>query len=90
MGRDHTVISREINRNGGRERYRPDHAAGRAWLARRRPKPRKVLRHSRLEKIVWKRLRKKWSPRQISVRLRRDHPHDQAMRVAHETIYQTL
>jgi IS30 family transposase len=90
IGRDHMVISREIERNGGREEYRPGHAGGRAWLVRRRPKSRKVLCHSGWENVVWKRLRKKWSPRQISERLRRDHPHDQAMRVLHETSYQTL
>ncbi len=35
-------------------------------------------------------LEKKWSPRQISERLRQDFPDDDTMRVSHETIYQSL
>jgi IS30 family transposase len=35
-------------------------------------------------------LEKKWSPKQISKRLRQDFPDDDTMRVSHETIYQSL
>jgi IS30 family transposase len=35
-------------------------------------------------------LKKKWSPKQVSERLRRDFPDDDTMRVSHETIYQSL
>ncbi len=35
-------------------------------------------------------LEQKWSPKQISKRLRQDFPDDDTMRVSHETIYQCL
>ena len=42
IGRDPSVISREIARHGGRERYRATRAGRAAMLARRRPKARKL------------------------------------------------
>jgi IS30 family transposase len=35
-------------------------------------------------------LERRWSPGQISARLKRDHPHDQELRISHETIYRSL
>ncbi|MGH4011465.1 MAG: IS30 family transposase [Pseudonocardiaceae bacterium] len=35
-------------------------------------------------------LQRKWSPKQISKRLRQEFPDDDTMRVSHETIYETL
>ena len=35
-------------------------------------------------------LHQKWSPEQISKRLKADHPDDPEMRVSHETIYECL
>jgi transposase, IS30 family len=35
-------------------------------------------------------LLKRWSPQQISAKLRVDHPDDQEMRISHETIYLSL
>lgn len=90
LGRHHSVVDREISRNGGRERYWPYEAMRRADDQRRRPKPRKLLTDPVLWEYVRGGLREKWSPRQISVRLRMDHPTDHAMRVSAETIYQTL
>jgi IS30 family transposase len=46
--------------------------------------------NERLHGAVNDGLAKKWSPRQISRRLRTDFPADDTMRVSHETIYQTL
>jgi IS30 family transposase len=90
LGRDPSVISREIARNGGRERYAAMAAEYGAERFRVRPKPRKILADPVLEGAVWAGLRRRWSPRQISARLRRDYPHDHAGWVSHETIYQTL
>jgi len=90
IGRHHSVVSREINRNGGRDRYWSFAAEQRAVEQRRRPKERKVLTRPELWEYVLAGVRKKWSPEQISSRLREDYPHDQAMWVSPETIYQTL
>ena len=90
LGRHHSVVSREVNRNGGREKYWSFEAERRAVEQRRRPKARKLAAHPQLWKVVLAGLRKRWSPGQISARLREDYPTDQAMRVSAETIYQTL
>jgi IS30 family transposase len=90
IGRHHSVVSREIVRNGGREKYWSYQAQGRASDQRRRPKPRKLLTNPGLWEAVLAGLRKRWSPAQISARLRVEHPGDQAWWVSAETIYQTL
>jgi IS30 family transposase len=90
LHRDPSVISREISRNGGRSRYHMSTAVTRAEEMRRRPKERKILANPDLETAVMEGLRSKWSPRQISKRLRIDYPELHAMWVSHETIYQTL
>lgn len=90
MGRDHSVISREIARNGGRENYWALRAQRWADQLRKRPKERKILASPKLAEAVKEGLRKKWSPLQISRRLRLEHPADHSWWVSHETIYQTL
>ncbi|WP_342668751.1 hypothetical protein [Actinokineospora inagensis] len=35
-------------------------------------------------------MNERWSPQQIATRMRQEFPTDPAMRVSHETIYQTL
>jgi IS30 family transposase len=90
LGRDHSVISREVARNGGREKYRAVRAQRRADSCRSRPKSRVLETNFRLHDAVNEGLAQKWSPRQISRRLRLDFPDDDTMRVSHETVYQTL
>jgi IS30 family transposase len=90
LGRHHSVVSREISRNGGREKYWSFEAERRAVEQRRRPKDRKLVTHPRLWGAVLTGVRKRWSPEQISARLREDYPTDHAMWVSAETIYQTL
>lgn len=90
LNRDHSVVSREVARNGGRSAYRAIPAQRRADEHRARPKSRLLETNTRLHDAVNDGLERKWSPRQISERLRRDFPGDDTMRVAHETIYQCL
>jgi len=89
-GRHHATVSREIAENGGREEYRAVDAQRRAEELRARPKERKLVMNQALHDAVNEGLVKKWSPRQISKRLRLDHPDDEDMRVSHETIYECL
>jgi IS30 family transposase len=90
LGRHHSAISREIDRNGGRDAYRAVDAQRRCDEQRARPKERKLVASARLHDAVNDGLRQKWSPKQISRRLREDHPDDEGMRVSHETVYECL
>jgi transposase, IS30 family len=90
LGRDHSGIAKEIARNGGREGYRAVTAQTRCDAMRARPKSRKLEACARLHDAVNEGLKKKWSPRQIAERLKRDHPDDLERRVSHETIYECL
>ncbi|MCA1697056.1 MAG: IS30 family transposase [Actinobacteria bacterium] len=88
IGRDASVISREVARHGGREGYRAADADQAAGAARERPKRFAVERSPRLRAIVCRQLRRGWSPASIAGRLPTDDPDDQACRVSHEAIYQ--
>jgi IS30 family transposase len=90
LGRDQSVVSREIARNGGRVRYRAHVAQLRAEALVVRPKVHRLLASSGLHAVVASGLLADWSPQQIAARLADDHPHDPEMRVSHETIYQAL
>lgn len=90
LGRDPSVVSREIDRNGGRVNYRVHAAQERFEALLARPKPRKLEADRQLHDEVNAGLAQEWSPQQISARLVEDHPDNEAMRVSHETIYETL
>ena len=90
LGRDHSVVSREVERNGGRSAYRAIPAQRRADEQRARPKPRLLEENTALHDAVNAGLKQKWSPQQISKRLREDYPDDDTMRVSAETIYECL
>ncbi|MDQ3150640.1 MAG: IS30 family transposase, partial [Actinomycetota bacterium] len=90
LGRNQSVISREITRNGGRDGYRVHPAQKRYETLTSRPKTRKLEDNERLHDAVAEKLRDDFSPEQISGRLKQDHPDDPVMRVSHETIYQAL
>lgn len=83
LGFHKSTISREIGRNTGGRGYRPKQAQG---LAVGRQQYRNKLRkwNKALEKRVVKLLKKKWSPEQISERLRQEGFES----VSHERIYQ--
>ena len=90
LGRHHSAVSREIDRNGGRDEYRAVDAQRRCEEHRARPKERRLEASTALHDAVNDGLRQKWSPRQISRRLREDYPDDESMRVSHETVYECL
>jgi transposase, IS30 family len=90
LGRHHTTISREIKRNG------PTYPGGVYWyyfiepsIEKRRHRARSFHRqhHEPLVEYVETKLRIDWPPQVIVQRLRADFPHDERMRVSHETIY---
>jgi transposase, IS30 family len=90
LGRDPSVISREVGRHGGPAGYRATLADEQAAAARQRPKKLAVERSPRLRTIVVDLLREGWSPASIAGRLPIDYPTDQACRVSHEGIYQWI
>lgn len=90
VGRAPSTIAREVAHNGGRGKYRAHRADQRAWQCARRPKAAKLLACPRLAHEVERLLEKRFSPRQISNWLVRQHPKDPELRVSHETIYQSL
>ncbi|MCA9710675.1 MAG: IS30 family transposase [Myxococcales bacterium] len=90
LGRDPSTVSREVARNGGRRAYRATRADARALKAALRPKPRKLATDPKLRRLVAKKLRNRWSPRQISGWLKARSSCTSRMYVSHETIYRTL
>ncbi|WP_442916534.1 IS30 family transposase [Lentzea sp. DG1S-22] len=92
LGRPPSTVSREIKRNAhpGSGDYRPHAAQDRADRRRPRPKTRKITACPELRERVQGMLDDRFSPEQISRRLRRDHPDRPELHVTHETIYQTL
>ncbi|MGJ3510177.1 IS30 family transposase [Enemella sp. A6] len=90
VGMHPTTISREITRGSVQGRYWARFAQERADRARSRAGYRKLTHHGDLRRAVIAGLNQHFSPRQISHRLRRDHPDRHDMRVSHETIYQAL
>jgi IS30 family transposase len=90
IGRAPSTVSREVGGLAGRGRYRATRADDRACDAARRPKRSKLASNPRLRRAVTGMLERRFSPQQISARLRLEYPDDEEMRIAAETIYQSL
>jgi len=91
LGRSASTISRELRRNLDRQgRYRSTAAHALAYDRAGRPKPAKLVTNLALRAKVEKDLEKKYSPEQITGRLRVEFPDDPEMRVSPETIYQSI
>jgi transposase, IS30 family len=90
LGRAPSTVSREVGGVAGRGRYRATRADDLAGVRALRPKPTKLDCNPRLRRAVVGMLELRFSPRQISARLRLQHPDDVEMRIAPETIYQSL
>ena len=90
LERSPSTISREINRNGGYDKYRATDADQAAWSRARRPKPCKLACNRSLNQIVEAKLQLQWSPEQIAGWLKSEYPEDECNQVSHETIYRSL
>ena len=89
-GRNASTVSREVRRNSVRGVYRAHLAERQARARARRPKPAKLAACGELREWVQQKLTKKWSPEEISHRLKLEFPDRAEMRVSAETIYQSL
>jgi IS30 family transposase len=90
IGRAPSTVSRELQRNGGRRRYRASKADDAAWERAKRPKTCKLADNRSLAGVVGEKLSERWAPEQIAGWLKRAYPDDVSMQVSHETIYKTL
>jgi transposase, IS30 family len=92
LGRHPSTIGRELDRNKDPRTgaYQPERAHRLAWERQRRPKPSKLSRDPVLRAAVQGMLDRRYPPEQASGRLQVDYPDDPAMRVSHETIYQSI
>lgn len=90
LNRSPSTVSREINRNGGRPRYRAIEADQVAWDRALRPKTCKLMQNPELAHIVAAKLKRLWAPAQIAGWLKQTYPKDENFQVSHETIYRSL
>ena len=90
LNRAPSTISREVNRNGGLNKYRASQADKAAWDRAHRPKICKLVAHRPLARIVAKKLQLEWSPEQVSGWLKQIYPDNENYQVSHETIYRSL
>ena len=92
LGRSPATVSRELRRN-----LDPDSGQCRPFTAQRlaagrraRPGRGRLVRDPALREFVQQRLKKRWSPEQISAALRLEFPDQRDRQVVHETIYQAI
>jgi transposase, IS30 family len=91
IGRDRSVVWREVKRNSGPDGvYYGSAAHHRAHQARRRPKIFKLIANPALCRRIEQWMDDGWSPRLIARTLAQDAGLEQTGRVSHETIYQAL
>jgi len=90
LGRHRSSIWREVERNGGRDDYRAFGAQRRADEAARRCRQGWTQARPWLWAQVQELLTQEWSPEQISLWLRREHPNEPQWWVSHESIYQAI
>lgn len=89
LGRHHTTVQEEI---GGRPRrgtgrYRALRAQREADARIQGRGRKKKLDHEPLLRYMKEKMTIGWSPEQIAVRLKKEHPDDPTIQVSHETIY---
>ena len=90
MGRDHSILSREIRRNGSSGRYRAKLAQEKTDRRKvRKAVGRKLDRDPLLASWVEARIKERWSPEKVAGRLRSGHAPSflRGKTVSHEAIY---
>ena len=90
LNRNVSTVSREISAGScNKYSYRAVKAQDRAGRnASKRKKDKRILNNqTELWRYIYKKLKKKWSPRQIAEELKKDYPDNMTMRIAPETIY---
>jgi len=90
LGRAASTVGREIERNGGRLKYRAYEADAAAFERALRPKPCTLASNARLRALVANKLKLQWAPVQISGWLKREFRVNKSMHLSHETIYRSL
>jgi transposase, IS30 family len=92
MGRSPSTICRELARNAAPRTglYQPERAHRMAWERQRRPRSSRLSRHPVLARQVQDMLDRRYSPEQVSGRLKVLYPGEAAMQISHETIYQSI
>lgn len=90
-----STVSREVQRNSGREarsEYRAFSAGRRAAMraASRHVGKSRLAQEERLRCYVLAGLTQEWSPREIQERLKKEYPLDMTMRISHEAIYRYI
>lgn len=92
LGRASSTVSREVKRNSGKSGYRAFSAGNRSLVAsssRRNGKSR-LMHEDALRRYVTEKLLKRWSPREIVIRMQEEYPEDMSMRISHEAIYRYI
>lgn len=90
LGRPVCTISREVQRNGGRQAYRAAAADLCAWANAGRAKTWRLASNGPLREAVSQKLQEDWAPQQIAGWLKREYENQPHMQVSHETIYRSL
>jgi transposase, IS30 family len=89
MRRNHTIVIREVKRNGGsREKYRADNAQKQYEKRKHKKHIGKLEKHNDLRKYVEEKISHDWSPEQIAGRLKEHSPKSlNGLTISHESIY---
>src|SRR5207244_12484831 len=87
LGPSPSTVSREMNRNGGCDRYRATLADENAWARARRPKCCKLANSPRLRRAVAGKIRIDWAAETIAGLLKRRASENEGNQVINETIY---
>ncbi|KAA3639396.1 MAG: IS30 family transposase [Armatimonadetes bacterium] len=90
IGRPRQTVSAEVKRHGGVKGYHPLRAQDAADRAARRPRRGWIQTRPEVWDQVVACLKQWWSPEQIAVFLRHEHPDDPYWWVSHESIYHAV